>query len=233
MDTVMLSFGLYPSDNQTLLVHLIVPYSVSIQWSSNPLRNRFTVGEHRALPMRSTLLWTISAEKANLPCPRMWTLKIEKSAFISHFHSKYGCPFLWNVKSMNCLYLLWKITAFLQIPIVDTSPKFHLSITIIQQKKAAWSAQTAFMPIYTAQQNSTSVSAQIKSTRQSMQTVIYYHCPVHSYHPLKTESNHRSLSYGTVQWLHKSIELYACLIPFYEIRWTKFGFLAVECKILL
>ena len=135
MDTVMLSFGLYPSDNQTLLVHLIVPYSVSIQWSSNPLRNRFTVGEHRALPMRSTLLWTISAEKANLPCPRMWTLIIEKSAFVSPFHSKYGCPFLWNVKSMICLYLLWKITAILQIPIVDTSPKFHLSITIIRHKK--------------------------------------------------------------------------------------------------
>lgn len=233
MDTVMLSFGLYPSDNQTLLVHLIVPYSVSIQWSSNPLRNRFTVGEHRALPMRSTLLWTISAEKANLPCPRMWTLIIEKSAFVSPFHSKYGCPFLWNVKSMICLYLLWKTTAILQIPIVDTSPKFHLPITIIRHKKGGLICSDRLYADKPAQQNSTSVSAQIKSTRQSMQTVIYYHCPVHSYHPLKTESNHRSLSYGTVQWLYKSIELYACLIPFYEIRCTKFGFLASECKILL
>ena len=31
MNIVSLSFGIYPSDNQTLLVHSIVPYSVSIQ----------------------------------------------------------------------------------------------------------------------------------------------------------------------------------------------------------
>ena len=36
---------------------------------------------------------------------------------------------------MICLYLLRKTTAILQIPIVDTSPKFHLSITIIRHKK--------------------------------------------------------------------------------------------------
>ena len=192
MDTVMLSFGLYPSDNQTLLVHLIVPYSVSIQWSSNPLRNRFTVGEHRALPMRSTLLWTISAEKANLPCPRLWTPIIEKSAFISPFHSKYGCPFLWNVKSMICLYLLRKTTAILQIPIVDTSPKFHLSITLGIGKRAAWSAQTA--PYAESLQHNIlnfCISTN-KSARQSMQTVIYYHRPVHSYHLLKTVMDYRS-----------------------------------------
>ena len=111
--------------------------------------------------------------------------------------------------------------------------KISSSYHIIRHKKGGLICSDRLYADKPAQQNSTSVSAQIKSTRQSMQTVIYYHCPVHSYHPLKTVSNHRSLSYGTVQWLHKSIELYACLIPFYEIRCTKFGFLASECKILL
>ena len=183
MDTIRLSFGRYPSDNQTLLVHLIVPYSVPIQWSSNPLRSKAHC--NRTL-YRCKALYSIMnhfAGNCKFSLSTIVDIFICRNRLVSYTLEKQEVFIkfeLWKPKTSN---FAKKTSCFSWNALVDIHQNFICSSHSLNRKKRSESAQTAFMPIYPAQQNSTSVSAQTKSTKRSMQTVIYYHCPVHSYHP--------------------------------------------------
>lgn len=70
--------------------------------------------------------------------------------------------------------------------------KISFSYHIMSKKRASWSAQTALYAESLQHNTLNFCISTNKSARQSMQTVIYYHRPVHSYHPLKAVMDYRS-----------------------------------------
>ena len=111
--------------------------------------------------------------------------------------------FRFSQMSQGCktLYLRRKIVVTWPRWVFHLSQKFHLIITTDCRKRRPVSAQTALMlvKLHTTSQ----IFAQHKwSAGQSMQSVIYYHCPVHFYHPHPAIGFR--LAVWNCQWLHKN-----------------------------
>jgi hypothetical protein len=113
--------------------------------------------------MRSIQLCLISAEKANLPCPRLWTYKIAETASYPIFYGKNRRQFFRIVKVQIHLILHSKHLLISEIPVVDISPKFHLPITQNGRKRRPDLLRPPFMPNSTAQQTQ----------------LLYQHKPIH------------------------------------------------------
>lgn len=149
MDTIRLSFGRYPSDNQTLLVHLIVPYSVPIQWSSNPLRSKahcnrtlyrckalYSIMNHFAGNCKFSLSTIVDIFICR---NRLVSYTLEKQELFIKFE-------LWKPKTSN---FAKKTSCFSWNALVDIHQNFICSSHSLNRKKRSESAQTAFMPLLT------------------------------------------------------------------------------------
>ena len=90
---------------------------------------------------------------------------------------------------------------------------FIISTRFPHRKRRPDSAQTALMPLKS--HTSSQFSLQHRSSaRQSMQSVIYYHCPVHLYHP-PFDLIFSMRLYGTVNDLTKIECMLVVIYPHY------------------